>query len=89
MSDTINKQKILDDVVAVSSNVNMGVLYGAQNVTSQVFKAISATPSCVQCRGSFNRDNFGQAANDTNNDDTENRHPKPYNRRRAYKLRCH
>ena len=47
MSDTINKQKILDDVVAVSSKVNMGVLYGAQNVTSQVFKAISATPSSI------------------------------------------
>ena len=37
MSDTINKMKILDDVVNVSSKVNMGVLYGAQNVTSQVF----------------------------------------------------
>ena len=47
MSDTINKQKNLDDVVAVSSKVNMGVLYGAQNVTSQVFKAISATPSSI------------------------------------------
>ena len=44
MSDTINKQKILDDVVAVSSQVNMGVLYGAQNVTSQVFKAIPPRP---------------------------------------------
>jgi hypothetical protein len=47
MADTINKQKILDDVVAVNSKVNMGVLYGAQNVTSQEFKAISATPSSL------------------------------------------
>lgn len=47
MADTINKQKILDDVVSVNSKVNMGVLYGAQNVTSQEFKAISATPSSL------------------------------------------
>ena len=47
MSDSISKQKILDDVIAVSSKVNMGVLYGGQNITSQVFKAISATPSSV------------------------------------------
>jgi hypothetical protein len=47
MSDSISKQKILDDVIAVSSKVNMGVLYGGQNITSQVFEAISATPSSV------------------------------------------
>jgi hypothetical protein len=47
MADTINKTKILDDVIAVNSKVNLGVLYGAQNVTSQQFKAISATPSSV------------------------------------------
>ena len=47
MADSIKKIKILDDVVNVSSKVNMGLLYGAQNVTSQVFKAISATPSSM------------------------------------------
>ena len=47
MADSINKIKTLDDVVNVSSEVNMGLLYGAQNVTSQVFKAISATPSSM------------------------------------------
>jgi hypothetical protein len=47
MSDAVNKIKILDDVVNVSSKVNMGCLYGAQNITSQTFKAISATPSSM------------------------------------------
>ena len=47
MSDAVNKLKILDDVVNVSSKVNMGCLYGAQNITSQTFKAISATPSSM------------------------------------------
>ena len=47
MSDAANKIKTLDDVVNVSSKVNMGCLYGAQNITSQTFKAISATPSSM------------------------------------------
>jgi hypothetical protein len=47
MSDNINKLKVLDDVIAVNSKVNMGVLIGGANVTSQTFKAISATPSSV------------------------------------------
>ena len=47
MADTINKMKVLDDVIAVKSKVNMGVIYGGQNITSQAFKAISATPSSM------------------------------------------
>ena len=47
MSDTINRLKVLDDVLNVSSKVNMGCLIGAANVTSQQFKAISATPSSL------------------------------------------
>ena len=47
MADTINKMKVLDDVIAVNSKVNMGVIYGGQNITSQAFKAISATPSSM------------------------------------------
>jgi hypothetical protein len=47
MSDTVNRQKILDDVIAVNSKVNFGVLVGGANITSQQFKAISATPSTL------------------------------------------
>ena len=46
-ADTINKVKILHDVIAVNSKVNMGVIYGGQNITSQQFEAISATPSSM------------------------------------------
>ena len=42
MADTIRKVRIVDDVIATESEVQFGVLSGAQNVTSQIFKAISA-----------------------------------------------
>ena len=47
MSDSVNRIKIFGDVVSVSSKVNMGLLYGAQNGTSQVFKAIPAMTSSM------------------------------------------
>ena len=45
MADTIRKVKVVDDVIATESEVQFGVIQGAQNVTSQQFKAISATPN--------------------------------------------
>ena len=53
MADTISKLKVLDDVSAVNSKVNMGVIYGGQNNTSQAFKAISATPSSMVYNWSY------------------------------------
>ena len=47
MADTIRKVKVVDDVIATESEVQYGVLVGGQNVTSQEFKAISATPNSM------------------------------------------
>jgi hypothetical protein len=47
MADTIRKVQIVDDVIATESEVQFGVLSGAQNVTSQIFKAICATPNSM------------------------------------------
>jgi len=47
MEDTIRKVRIVDDVIATESEVQFGVLSGAQNVTSLIFKAISATPNSM------------------------------------------
>jgi len=47
MSDTVNRVKILDDVVAVNSTINYSALIGGQHITSQPFKAISASPSSM------------------------------------------
>ena len=47
MADTIRKVRIVDDVIATESEVQFGVIQGAQNVTSQIFKAISATPNSM------------------------------------------
>ena len=37
----------MDDVIATENEVEYNVLIGAQSVTSQEFKAISATPSAI------------------------------------------
>jgi hypothetical protein len=37
----------MDDVIATENKVEYNVLIGAQSVTSQEFKAISATPSAM------------------------------------------
>ena len=47
MSDTINRLKIIDDVVNVNSKVNFGVLYSGANITSQEFRAVSANASSM------------------------------------------
>ena len=47
MSDTIRKLKITDDIIDTESEVMFGVLSGAQNITSQRFKSISATPNAM------------------------------------------
>ena len=47
MTDTVNRVKILDDVVAVNSKINYSVLIGGQHITSQPFKAISSSPSSM------------------------------------------
>ena len=47
MSDTSRKLKITDDMIDTENEVMFGVLNGAQNITSQRFKRISAT----QCDG--------------------------------------
>ena len=47
MSDSIIKKKVVDDVIATENKVEYNVLIGAQSVTSQEFKAISATPSAM------------------------------------------
>ena len=47
MSDTIRKLKITDDIIDTESEVMFGVLNGAQNITSQRFKSISATPNAM------------------------------------------
>ena len=47
MSDTIRKLKITDDIIDTESEVMFGVLSGAQNITSQIFKSISATPNAM------------------------------------------
>jgi hypothetical protein len=47
MSDTIRKVKITDDIIDTESEVMFGVLSGAQNITSQRFKSISATPNAM------------------------------------------
>jgi hypothetical protein len=47
MSDTIRKLKVADDVIDTESEVMFGVLNGAQNITSQRFKSISATPNAM------------------------------------------
>mgnify|MGYP003347237552 CR=1 FL=1 len=45
MADAIIRTKIVDDVIATENAVQFGVLVGAQSITAQQFKAISATPS--------------------------------------------
>ena len=45
MSDSIKKVLLKDDIIATESAVEYAVLSGAQNVTAQEFKAISATPN--------------------------------------------
>ena len=47
MSDTIRKLKITDDIIDTESEVMFGVLSGAQNITSQRLKSISATPTAM------------------------------------------
>jgi len=47
MADTIRKVRIVDDVIATESEVQFGVIQGGQNITSQQFKAISATPNSM------------------------------------------
>ena len=47
MSDTIQKLKITDDIIDTESQVTFGVLNGAQNITSQRFKSICATPNAM------------------------------------------
>jgi len=47
MSDSVIKTKIVDDIIATENKVEYGVLVGAQNVTAQEFKAISATPNSM------------------------------------------
>ena len=47
MSDAVVKKKVMDDVIATESKVEYNVLIGAQSVTSQEFKAISATPCAM------------------------------------------
>jgi hypothetical protein len=39
--------KITDDIIDTESEVMFGVLNGAQNITSQRFKSISATPNAM------------------------------------------
>ena len=46
-ADTVVKKKVMDDVIATENKVEYNVLIGAQSVTSQEFKAISATPSAM------------------------------------------
>ena len=47
MSDTIRNVNITDDIIGTESEVMFGVLSGAQNITSQTFKSISATPNAM------------------------------------------
>ena len=47
MSDSIIKRRVMDDVIATENKVEYNVLIGAQSVTSQEFKAISATPNAL------------------------------------------
>ena len=47
MSDSVIRKKVMDDVIATENKVGYNVLIGAQSVTSQEFKAISATPSSM------------------------------------------
>ena len=47
MSDTIRKLEITDDIIDTENEVIFGVLNGAQNITSQRFKSISATPTAM------------------------------------------
>jgi hypothetical protein len=47
MSDSIIKKKVVDDIIATENKVEYNVLIGAQSVTSQEFKAISATPNAM------------------------------------------
>ena len=47
MSDTVDRVRIPDDVVAVNSKIKYSVLIGGQHITSQPFKAISASPSSM------------------------------------------
>ena len=46
-ADTLVKKKVVDDVIATENKVEFNVLIGAQSITSQEFKAISATPSAM------------------------------------------
>ena len=47
MIEYIIKKKVVDDIIATENIVEYSVLIGAQSVTSQEFKAISATPSAM------------------------------------------
>ena len=47
MGDSIIRKKVIDDIIATENKVEYNVLIGAQSVTSQEFKAISATPSAM------------------------------------------
>ena len=47
MRNTIRRVKITDDIIDTESEVMFGVLSGAQNITSQRFKSISATPNAM------------------------------------------
>ena len=47
MSDTIRKVKVVDDIIDTETEVMFGVLSGAQNITSQRFQRISATPNAM------------------------------------------
>ena len=47
MSDKILKLNITDDIIDTENEVMFGVLSGAQNITSQRFKCIRATPNAM------------------------------------------
>jgi hypothetical protein len=47
MSEYTVKEKVMDDIIATENKVEYNVLIGAQSVTSQEFKAISATPNAM------------------------------------------
>ena len=46
-SDSIIKKKVVDDILATENKVEFNALVGAQSVTAQEFKAITATPSSM------------------------------------------
>ena len=47
MSDAVVKRKVMDGVIATENKVEYNVLIGAQSVTSQEFKGISAAPNAM------------------------------------------